>query len=139
MKKLLAIIVLIFFTTNVIAEEILMKCKYSFYTYVSNSGDITIYTANIKEREKKKSKKYCPSSVNEENSDKFISLEGITYDVENYKAICTASKVVYTNGNVGSGVEFLDFKNQTYGYEAIINGKELSSRENCKIKSRKQS
>ena len=116
-----------------------MKCKYHFYTYVSNSGDITIYSANIEKREKKKSKKYCPSSVNEENSDKFISLEGITYDVENYKAICTASKVVYTNGNVGSGVEFLDFKNQTYGYEAIINGKELSSRENCKIKSRKQS
>ena len=137
MKKLLAIIVLIFFTTNVIAEEILMKCKYSFYTYVSNSGDITIYTANIKKREKKKAVKYCANSVNEKNSHKFKSLEGITYDVENYKAICTASKVVYTNGNVASGVEFVDFKNQTYGYEAIINGKELSSRENCKIKSRK--
>ena len=129
--------VLIFFTTNVIAEEILMKCKYHFYTYVSNSGDITIYTANIKEREKKKSKKYCPSSVNEENSDKFISLEGITYDVENYKAICTVSKVVFTSGNVASGVQVLDFKNQTFAYESIVNGKEVSSNENCKIKSRK--
>ena len=137
MKKLLAIIVLIFFTTNVIAEEILMKCKYSFYTYVSNSGDITIYSANIEKREKKKSRKYCPSSVNEANSDTFISLEGITYDIENYKGICTASKVVYTNGNVASGVEVLDFKNQTYAYEAIINGEQASSSQNCKIKSRK--
>ena len=137
MKKLLALMVLIFFTTNVIAEEILMKCKYHFYTYVSNSGDITIYSANIEKREKKKSKKYCPSLVNEENSDKFISLEGITYDIENYKGICTASKVVYTNGNVASGVEFVDFKNQTYGYEATLNGQEVSSSENCKIKSRK--
>ena len=63
----------------------------------------------------------------------YATIVNAGYDIENYKAICTASKVVYTNGNVGSGVEFLDFKNQTYGYEAIINGKELSSRENCKI------
>ena len=114
-----------------------MKCKYHFYTYVSNSGDITIYSANIEKREKKKSKKYCPSSVNEANSDTFISLEGITYDIENYKAICTASKVVFKSGNVSSGVQVLDFKNQTFAYESIVNGKEVSSNENCKIKSRK--
>ena len=42
------------FSSNILAEEILMKCKNNFYTYVSGSEGPIIYSSNIKSKEKKK-------------------------------------------------------------------------------------
>ena len=52
MKKFAIIFTLICFSTNVVAEVIIMKCKKYRYKYLSNEGVVTIYSANIK-RDKK--------------------------------------------------------------------------------------
>ena len=136
-KKFVIILSLTIFSSNILAQEILMKCKYNIYTYIADTKGEKIYSANIKSREKKKVREYCPSSVNETNYHQFLSLEGVEYSIDDYKGICKVSKVEYTNGNTASGVEFVDFKNETYGYEVILNGKPTSYKENCKIESRK--
>lgn len=136
-KKIFVYISFFLFSTNILAEEILMKCKNNFYTYVSSSAGPIVYSANIKTKEKKKARKYCPLEVNDSNKHQFAELKDIDLIMNNYKAICNVGTVVFTNGNTGSGTEIIDFKNETYGYDAILNGKSISHMENCKIKSRK--
>ena len=52
-KKIFIYICFFLFSSNILAEEILMKCKNNFYTYVSGSEGPIIYSANIKSKEKK--------------------------------------------------------------------------------------
>lgn len=53
-KKLVVILTLTMFSSNILAQEILMKCKYNFYTYITDIKGDKIYSANIKSREKKR-------------------------------------------------------------------------------------
>ena len=77
-KKLFSYIFLIFFTTNVTAEEIVMKCKYKKYKYIfKNSGDVIMST---KKKGKPKWVNWCPDEKNEELSYDY----GFSFDC-NYK------------------------------------------------------
>ena len=53
-KKFVIILSLTIFSSNILAQEILMKCKYNFYTYIADTKGEKIYSANIKSREKKR-------------------------------------------------------------------------------------
>ena len=133
-KKFFLILTIFSFCTNVIAEEIIMKCKNNFYTYVSGSEGPIIYSANIKSKEKKKVRKYCPLEVNDTNNHMFTELKDINLIINNYKAICNAGTVIYTNGNKLTGTEIVDFRNPSYSADVIMNGKKYSVNEKCKIK-----
>lgn len=133
-KKIFILISFFSFSFNILAEEILMKCKNNFYTYVSGSEGPIIYSANIKSKEKKRVRKYCPLKVNDSNKHMFAELKDINLIVNNYKAICNAGTVVYTNGNKLTGTEIVDFRNPSYSADVIMNGKKYSVNEKCKIK-----
>ena len=73
-KKIFIFISFFSFSSNILAEEILMKCKNNFYTYVSGSEGPIIYSANIKSKDKKRVRKYCPLKVNDTNKHMFCLL-----------------------------------------------------------------
>ena len=52
MKKVLLLFTILFFSTNLVAEEIIMKCKHYRYKFISDASGVSIYGANIK-RDKK--------------------------------------------------------------------------------------
>ena len=52
MKKIFIIFVLTFFSTSVVAETIIIKCKKYRYKYASDDTGVTVFSTNIK-RDKK--------------------------------------------------------------------------------------
>ena len=72
-KKLFSFIFLIFFTTSVGAEEIIMKCKFKKYKYIiQDSGNIILST---KKKGKPKWVGWCPGEKTEDNKDWFVSAK----------------------------------------------------------------
>ena len=67
MKKILLFLTILFFSTNLIAEEIIMKCKHYRYKFISDNSNVSIYSANI-ERDKKNYHKFCPDKVGDDNA-----------------------------------------------------------------------
>ena len=133
MKKFAIIFALICFSTNVVAEVIIMKCKKYRYKYESNEGVVTIYSANIK-RDKKNYHKFCPAKVNDSNKHFAKSIEGVDLTISDYQAICFTKKVVMLNGGIGTdSTSITDFKKLTRSSNFKWNGKEQKQREKCKL------
>lgn len=121
-----------FFSTNVIAEEIIMKCKNYRYKYVSNGSDIKIYAAHIK-RDRKKYHKFCPSEVRDDNKHFLKSVEGVEMIITDKKITCLTSKGVLKSGVVTSSVSVTDFEKFKRNSKFKWNGKEQSQTEKCKL------
>ena len=133
MKRFAIIFALICFSTNVVAEVIIMKCKKYRYKYVSNEGVVTIYSANIK-RDKKNYHKFCPAKVNDSNKHFAKSIEGVDLTISDYQAICFTKKVVMLNGGIlTDSTSITDFKKLTRSSNFKWNGKEQKQREKCKL------
>ena len=121
------------FSTNIIAEEIIMKCKHNRYKYVADSSGISIYAAHIK-RDKKKYHKFCPARVTDDNKHFLKSAEGVEMIITDYKVMCLTAKGVLKNGGVvTSSTSVTDFKKLTRNSEGYWNGKKYSQSEKCKL------
>ena len=121
------------FTTNVVAETIIMKCKKYRYKYVSNDTGIIIYSANIK-RDKKNYHKFCPNEVNESNDHFLESVEGAKLVISEYQAICFTQKALLLNGGtLTDSTSITDFKNLKRSSNFKWNGAKKTQREKCKL------
>ena len=120
------------FSTNIIAEEIIMKCKHNRYKYVADSSGISIYSANIK-RDKKKYHKFCPSEVRDDNKHFLKSVEGVDMIITDKKVTCLTSKGVLKSGVVTSSVSVTDFEKFKRNSVFNRNGKKQSQTEKCKL------
>ena len=133
MKKFTIILTLICFSTNVVAEVIIMKCKKYRYKYASNEGAVTIFSANIK-RDKKNYHKFCPAEVNDSNNHFAKSIEGVELIINDYQAICFTKKAVMLNGGIlTDSTSITDFKELKRSSNFKWNGKEQKQREKCKL------
>ena len=133
MKKFTIILTLICFSTNVVAEVIIMKCKKYRYKYVTNEGAVTIFSANIK-RDKKNYHKFCPAEVNDSNNHFAKSIEGVELIINDYQAICFTKKAVMLNGGIlTDSTSITDFKELKRSSNFKWNVKEQKQREKCKL------
>ena len=116
-KKLSTYIFLIFFTTSITAEEIIMKCKVQKYKYIiQDSGNIILGT-HLK-RDKGKWYKWCPYQVQDDNKHFLISVDGAKLSISNLKGVCMAEggKFKLTGGGTGtvkSQTSVMDFNKFT--------------------------
>ena len=132
MKKVLLLFTIFFFSTNLVAEEIIMKCKNTRYKFISDTSGVSIYSANIK-RDKKKYHKVCQTEVRDDNKHFLKSVEGVEMIITDYKVTCLAAKAVMKNGNVATaGTSVTDFKSLTRNSEGYWNGKKFNQSEKCK-------
>ena len=131
-KKFIIILMITFFSTNVIAEEIIMKCKNYRYKYVSNGSDIKIYAAHIK-RDRKKYHKFCPSEVRDDNKHFLKSVEGVEMIITDKKITCLTSKGVLKSGVVTASTSVTDFEKFKRNSEFYWNGKKQTQSEKCKL------
>ena len=101
-KKLFIHIILILFTTSVVAEEILMDCKTGKYRYIKQDSETTILYTH-KKRDKGKWAGWCPSEVTEDNKAWFVSAKDLDLLITDRKGICMVSegKFKMTNGKIG--------------------------------------
>lgn len=124
------------FSTNIIAEEIIMKCKHYRYKYVADSSGVSIYATHIK-RDKKKYHKFCPSEVRDDNKHFLKSVEGAEMIVTDKKVTCLTDKGVLKSGVVTSSVSVTDFEKFRRNSEFYWNGKKQSQNEKCKLEKNK--
>ena len=130
-KKFFLIITIFLFCTNIIAEEIIMKCKNYRYKYVADSSGISIYAAHIK-RDKKKYHKFCPSEVRDDNKHFLQLVEGVEMIINDKKITCLTSKGVLKSGVVTASTSVTDFEKFKRNSEFYWNGKKQSQTEKCK-------
>ena len=136
-KKLFSYIFLIFFTTNVTAEEIVMKCKYKKYKYITQDlGNIILST---KKKGEPKWVRWCPGEKTENNKDWFVSAKNRELMISDLKGICIIEKGEFLkrNGNIGfvrSSTSVTDFKKLTYTSEFfwMDETKKRKRKEKCK-------
>ena len=89
-KKLFSYIFLIFFSTSVSAEQIIMKCKFKKYKYIiQDSGNIILST---KKKGKPKWVGWCPGEKTEENKNWFVSAKNRELIISDLKGICIIEK-----------------------------------------------
>ena len=131
LKKFFLILTIFSFCTNVIAEEIIMKCKYYLYKYVADSSGISIYASNIK-RDKKKYHKFCPSEVRDDNKHFLISVEDAEMIITDKKITCLTSKGILKSGVVTASTSVTDFEKFKRDSEYYLNGKKHNQSEKCK-------
>ena len=116
-KKLLSFILLIFFTTSVNTEEIIMKCKFKKYKYIiQDSGNIILST---KKKGKPKWVGWCPGEKTEDNKDWFVSAKNQELIISDLKGIFMIKKGEFfmKDENIGvvrSIISVTDFKKLTY-------------------------
>ena len=133
MKKVLLLFTIFFFSTNLVAEEIIMKCKSTRYKFISDTSGVSIYSANIK-RDKKKYHKFCATEVRDDNKHFLKSIEGIEMIITDYKATCLTAKGVMKNGGVlTDSTSVTDFKSLSRNSEGYWNGKKYKQSEKCKL------
>ena len=124
---------LVCFSTNVVAEVIIMKCKYYRYKFESNESGTTIYSANIK-RDKKNYHKFCPAEINESNKHFLNSIEGVELFVSEYQAVCFTKKATFLNGGIGTdSTSVTDFKKLKRSSNFKWNGVKQTQKEKCKL------
>ena len=88
-KKTLIYFILILFSTNVAAAELIMKCGDYTYKYIEDSaGDRVDY--KHPKGTKNKYKEWCA-----EKRDNVISREGYSRIIKDHKATCLVGKMVY--------------------------------------------
>ena len=138
-KKLFIHIILILFTTSVVAEEILMDCKTGKYRYIKQDSETTILYTH-KKRDKGKWAGWCPSEVTEENKAWFVSVKDHDLLITDRKGICMVSegKFKMTNGKIGivrSNTSVVDFVKKTYTTEYfwMDEKKKTKNKQKCKI------
>ena len=132
MKKISIILMLICFSTNVVAEVIIMKCKFYRYKFESSESGTTIYSANIK-RDKKNFHKFCPAKVNDSNKHFLKSIEGVELIVSDYVATCKTAKSVLKSGVGTDSVSITDFKKLRRSSKYKWNGQPQTQKEKCKL------
>ena len=133
MKKIFVIFVLTFFSTSLVAETIIIKCKKYRYKYVSDDSGVTIYSANIK-KDKKNYHKFCPAEVNKSNKHFLKSVEGVELIISDYQAICFTKKATFLNGGIGTdSTSVTDFKKLKRSSNFKWNGAKQTQREKCKL------
>ena len=136
-KKLFSYIFVIFFTTNVTAGEIIMKCKFKKYKYITQeSGNIILST---KKKDKPKWVGWCPDEKTEDNKHWFVSAKNRELIISDLKGVCMIEKgeFLMKNGKVGfvrSSASVTDFKKLTYTSEFIWmdEKKKRKRKEKCK-------
>ena len=136
-KKLFSYIFLIFFTTSVTAEEIIIKCKYKKYKYIiQDSGNIILST---KKKGKPKWVGWCPGEKTEDNKDWFVSAKNRELIISDLKGICMVEdgKFFKKDGNFGvvkSIISVTNFKKLTYTSEFfwMDKTKKRKRKEKCK-------
>ena len=138
-KKLFIHIILILFTTSVVAEEILMDCKTGKYRYIKQDSETTILYTH-KKRDKGKWAGWCPSEVTEENKAWFVSVKDHDLLITDRKGICMVSegKFKMTNGKIAivrSNTSVVDFVKKTYTTEYfwMDEKKKTKNKQKCKI------
>ena len=138
-KKLFIHIILILFTTSVIAEEILMDCKTGKYRYIKQDSETTILYTH-KKRDKGKWAGWCPSEVTEDNKAWFVSVKDHDLLITDRKGICMVSegKFKMTNGKIGivrSNTSVVDFVKKTYTTEYfwMDEKKKTKNKQKCKL------
>ena len=138
-KKLFIQIILILFTTSVVAEEILIDCKTGKYRYIKQDSETTILYTH-KKRDKGKWARWCPSEVTEENKAWFVSAKDLDLLITDRKGICMVSegKFKMTNGEIGivrSNTSVVDFVKKTYTTEYfwMDEKKKTKNKQKCKI------
>ena len=128
---------LIFFTVSVAAEEIVMKCKYKKYKYITqDSGNIILST---KKKGKAKWVGWCPGEKTEDNKKWFVSTKNRELIISDLKGICMIEKgeFLMKNGKVGfvrSSASVTDFKKLTYTSEFFWKNrkKKIKRNEKCR-------
>ena len=138
-KQLFTYIFLIFFTTSVVAEEILMDCKTGKYRYIKQDSETTILYTH-KKRDKGKWAGWCPSEVTEDNKAWFVSAKDRDLLITDRKGICMVSegKFKMTSGEIGivrSNTSVVDFVKKTYTTEFfwMDEKKKTKNKQKCKI------
>ena len=131
-KRILLFLAILFFSTNLIAEEIIMKCKNYRYKFISDNSNVSIYSAHI-ERDKKNYHKFCPDKVADDNKHFLKSVEGAEMIITDYKVTCLTAKAVMQNGGIGTeSTSITNFKDLTRNSECYWNGKKFNQSEKCK-------
>ena len=116
-KKLFSYIFLIFFITNVTAEEIVMKCKFKKYKYITQDlGNIILTT---KKKGEPKWVGWCPDEKTEDNKRWFVSAKNRELIISDLKGICMIEKGEFLkkNGNIAfvrPSTSVTDFKKFVY-------------------------
>ena len=138
-KKLFIHLILILFTTSVVAEEILMDCKTGKYRYIKQDSETTILYTH-KKRDKGKWAGWCPSEVTEDNKAWFVSVKDHDLLITDRKGICMVSegKFKMTNGKIGivrSNTSVVDFVKKTYTTEYfwMDEKKKTKNKQKCKL------
>ena len=136
-KKLFSYIFLIFFITNAAAEEIIIKCKYKKYKYITqDSGNIILST---NKKGKPKWVGWCPGKKTEDNKNWFVSAKNRKLIISDLKGTCMIEKGEFLKKNGSIGVVRLsasitDFKKHTYNSEFfwMDETKKRKRKEKCK-------
>ena len=136
-KKLFSYIFLIFFITNAAAEEIIIKCKYKKYKYITqDSGNIILST---NKKAKPKWVRWCPGEKTEDNKNWFVSAKNRKLIISDLKGICMVEvgEFFMKNGDIGvvrSIISVTDFKKLTYSSEFfwMDETKKRKRKEKCK-------
>ena len=138
-KKLFIHIILVLFTTSVVAEEILMDCKTGKYRYIKQDSETTILYTH-KKRDKGKWAGWCPSEVTDDNKAWFVSVKDRDLLITDRKGICMVSegKFKMTNGKIAivkSNTSVVDFVKKTYTTEYfwMDEKKKTKNKKKCKI------
>ena len=136
-KKLFSYIFLIFFSTNVTAEEVIMKCKFKKYKYITQNLDNIILST--KKKGELKWVRWCPDEKTEDNKHWFVSAKNRELIISDLKGICMIEKGEFLkkNGNIGfirSSTSVTDFKKLTYTSEFfwMDETKKRKRKEKCK-------
>ena len=136
-KKLFSYIFLIFFTTNVTAQEIVMKCKFKKYKYINQDlGNIILTT---KKKGEPKWVGWCPDKKTEDNKHWFVSAKNRKLIISDLKGTCMIEKgeFLMKNGSIGVvrlSASITDFKKHTYNSEFfwMDETKKRKRKEKCK-------
>ena len=112
-KKISIYLILIFFSTNVVAQDLIMKCGESTYKYISDpSGDKVLY--KHPKGTKNKYKEWC----REEATKPMLSREGWTRIIKDNKATCMVKRSVFPNNiERTNSISVNDFVQLTRHYE----------------------
>ena len=112
-KKISIYLILIFFSTNVVAQDLIMKCGESTYKYISDpSGDKVLY--KHPKGTKNKYKEWCPEVAPKPA----LSREGWVRIIKDNKATCMVKKVKYPNNiERTNSLSVSDFVQLTRHYE----------------------
>ena len=136
-KKLFIHIILILFTTSVVAEEIIISCKYSKYKYIIKDSGNNILSTN-KKLDKGKYYQWCP--MEPKNAfPRFISASGPGLLLSDLKGVCMVdvAKFKTSDGSVGvlkNATSVVDFKKLIYKTEYFWKDekKKYKRKEKCK-------